>query len=337
MEENLSPDHKQMSDQAESLRKLMENRSGTSQPFMEQAEKLIQSVRNKRLLTFASSKVGLGHSTILANLAIALAEDNDKNLLIIEAREFHEQDNVHDIYNIMDITPTYDFTQVLSNKIPLEKAIAKGNYENMSILVSSQKDVTEDIVYAPEDMSQQITDNVEKLCDLFDSFIIDVGPVYNSESIEKIALTNDLITIVTPSNHARTHCYTMLKSLIESNRNVSKEGERTNETLGLPGIRLITNLVANDNQAEQVNTGIATAVERFLNTDIEVLGNIPIDINVIEATREYTPFISSYPETPASVAVYTIAKKLKDDKNNITITELKNVLTKLFTLKLGGG
>jgi len=312
-EENLASDEK-MPDQAESLRKLMDNNQ-----FKKNAEKLIQWKKEKRIFAFISGKVGLGHSTILSNLAIALTQRTNKSLLIIEVREFHEFDNIRIIYNIIGTNPPVNnFSQVLVNEIPLEKALVKGNYENISMLTwrvnieGNLKNNTENVV------SQEITKNVDRLCNIFDLFIVDVGSVYNPESVKKVAMLPELITIVTPSNTGRKHCYTMLKSLIESSDN--------NE------IQLITNFVTNDKQAQQVNNGMILTVKKFLDTDIQVLGSIPIDINVIEATREHISFVSSFPDTPASVAVNIIAQRLKDPKKNITTMELKNILTKLFTI-----
>lgn len=313
-----------MSDQAEPLRQLMDNE------FEKQAEKLIQWKQDKRILTFVSGKVGLGYSTILANLAIALtqvessgATSTADQVLIIESREFHEHDNVDEIYNIIGAIPKYDFTQVLSNEIPLEDAIVTNTNGNVSIVVAGSRNMEVGRANFPR---TSVTENIEKLCSLFDFFIVDAGPIYASESIEVASLTHELITIVTPSNDSIKHCYTMLKSIVEY-----RENKRRSERLELPEIGLITNLVTNEKQAKKASNGMILTAQKFLNTDIDILGSIPIDINVIEATREYAPFVNLYPKVPASAAVNAIAKTLKDKNENITTKGLRNILTKLFT------
>jgi flagellar biosynthesis protein FlhG len=76
-------------------------------------------------------------------------------------------------------------------------------------------------------------------------------------------------------------------------------------------IRIIVNDVVGLGDAERVFKQLRTTTARFLNRNIEHLGTIPHDAELIEAVREQVPVVQYAPETPASRALRLIARHLE--------------------------
>lgn len=74
-----------------------------------------------------------------------------------------------------------------------------------------------------------------------------------------------------------------------------------------PRLRLIVNQTMAASQTADVHQRLARSCERFLQTEIEALGEVPLDPCVIAAAEKLAPLCARYPQSAASLAIQHLA------------------------------
>ena len=89
---------------------------------------------------------------------------------------------------------------------------------------------------------------------------------------------------------------------------------------------MIANQVRTSSDAEELFTKIGTVVSKFLNIDVEFLGEIPYDVNVPKAVMKQEPVTMAAPNSPAAKAIMEIVHKIE----NIEVPEERRGIMQLF-------
>lgn len=129
--------------------------------------KFVLSTKNKNSLVISSPYSGDGKSTILANIAISIAQNNEKVLLIDMDLRRPTQHRLFRIHNKAGVS------NIIGDRQDIEKVIHKGVIENLDILTSG------DIPPNPSEMvsSNKAKDIVKWAEEHYDYVLIDAPPV----------------------------------------------------------------------------------------------------------------------------------------------------------------
>ena len=84
--------------------------------------------------------------------------------------------------------------------------------------------------------------------------------------------------------------------------------------------------------ADNVAQSVQSVVKRFLDHELQTLGKILIDPDVISATRHGLPVTDMLPEAPISESIQKIAAQLckNHDQHKITLVKLGALLVQNF-------
>ena len=148
-----------------------------------------------------------------------------------------------------------------------------------------------------------------------DFFIIDTAAGINQDVLAFLLSSNEIFVVTTGEPTAITDAYAIIKAIVHKKRNAT--------------IRLIVNMCRTDDEAERIFNKINAVSVRFLNKKLKLLGGILYDSTVSRAVRKQKPFLHHYPNSPASLGVRAIAKKMLEARTVQNTGNLQDFFTNI--------
>ena len=287
-------------DQAESLRNIIK----------QQNQRL---VGQSRVITVTSGKGGVGKSNVAINLALQFRKMG-KSVIILDA-DF----GLANIEVMFGVIPEYNLADLIYQGKEIKDIINKGlddvgfisGGSGIARLVNLDGDQIKRLVYKLSEL--------EKLADVI---IIDTGAGISQSVLEFVAASPEVILVATPEPTSVTDSYALLKALNIFN-GFSKEDTKIN---------ILANRVTSNDEGRSLYDKLNMVVSRFLNINLNFLGNIPVDGNVSKAVMKQKPVTMAYPNSPATKAFEEIAGKLMNIENS---NSNKTGIGRFFTNILG--
>lgn len=253
-----------------------------------------------RVVTVAAARTGLGATSVVVNLACALAQAG-KDVLILDENLSHDN-----VANMLALKPRYD----LLNAVRRDKSWRE-------IMLHAQKGVR--ILPAARAMQALPTLSLSERECLLEclteaSLGIDIVLV-DAASRETLAmgapagryiparpvcagLTSDqpLLLVLNATASAITESYAMIK------RMAMQDGRQSFE--------IVVNKVRDEQEARVIFGNVAQVARRHLNVRVEYLGYIPVDEKLKRATQLCRPVVEAFSTAPASLAFGDLGRNL---------------------------
>ncbi len=284
-----------MLDQAESLRKLINN---------EEEEKQQASTK---IITVTSGKGGVGKSNFVVNLAIAL-QNKGKKVLIFDADLGMGNDDV-----LMGLYPKHNIFDILFTGLEIKDIIIEGTNGVHLIPAGSALTRAQDL---EEDQRKMFLEKLEAL-DEYDYILMDTGAGVNRDVLSFIAASEELIIVTTPEPTSLTDGYSLIKA--------------TDHYKLKDKAKIVVNKAFTKEEGEETFKKFDRAVSRFLEINIEYLGSILEDKKLVQSVRQQKPFVVLYPNCEAARDIENIAMKLIGQDVN-TMDGAKGLFRRLFNI-----
>ena len=272
----------------------------------DQAANLRKLASPTRVITFASGGVGMGYTTLLANIVVELVNQTDWKVLIFSTREDYKLNNISDLYQIIGASESYDLESPSSDVIKIRST----RYDNLDTF-----SVLDNLALVNKDVSEihKLEVQFKEFAKEYDLVVMELGHV--DEYKDKFSqLSNEFITITTTEKDARTKCYSLIKNAFDETGQID--------------VKLLVNMVGGESaEFNQVGEGIQKVVKQFLEKDIELLGSVPMSTDVPTAGRHASPFVEKFPDSDVAVSVRSVVTKLQENHE-----EYKTTLVKLGAL-----
>ena len=251
-------------------------------------EPLWATTKLAQTIAVASGKGGVGKSNVAVNVALELAELGHRVTLLDADMALANADV------LLGITPKYHLGHVLTGQRTLQEV---------------QIEVTEGLRLIPggsgiaELASLSLEQQARLIAELraietdSDFMIIDTAAGIAGNVIGILKAVAEVIIVTTPDPTALVDAYATIKLMHQFSTDTP--------------IRIVVNDVVELGDADRVFKQLRTTTARFLNRDIDYLGAIPHDSELIEAVREQRPVVQYAPDTPASRALRLIARHLE--------------------------
>ncbi|HEX4949839.1 MAG TPA: MinD/ParA family protein [Blastocatellia bacterium] len=251
-------------------------------------EALWSATKLAQTIAVASGKGGVGKSNVAVNVALELAELGHRVTLLDADLALANADV------LLGLTPKFHLGHVLTGQRTLQEV---------------QIEVTDGLRLIPggsgvaELASLSLEQQARLLAELraletdSDFMIIDTAAGIAGNVIGILKAVSEVIIVTTPDPTALVDAYATIKLMHQSATDTA--------------IRVVVNDVVELGDADRVFKQLRTTTARFLNRDIEYLGTIPHDAELIEAVREQRPVVQYAPDTPASRALRLIARHLE--------------------------
>jgi flagellar biosynthesis protein FlhG len=278
--------------------------------MIDQAEKLRQIVKSikeqrtstnllpaPRIVTVTSGKGGVGKTNFTINFAISLSELGQR-VVIIDA-DF----GLANVDVMLGVVPKYDLSYVIRQEKTIDDVTCMG--PGGIKFISGGAGLSDLVNINPEKLEAFIK-SLESLEKTNDIILIDTGAGISDKVIRMILAANETILLTTPEPTSITDAYVLAKMSLSINNTIR--------------FRLIMNKAESHQEAELMLTKFNGVVKKFLNTEVESMGYILYDANVVKSVKEQLPYVLGYPKCLASKQIKDIARSFVSvEANKISV------------------
>lgn len=272
-------------DQAEQLRRLIKSQN--------------QAKPTARVITVTSGKGGVGKSNMSVNLGIQLSKAG-KRVIILDA-DF----GLANVEVMLGIRPKYNLADLLYKNKAMNEIITSGP---MGLGFISGGSGVKELSNLDRYQILNLTEKLSELDELADVIIIDTGAGISDSVMEFIMASSEVLLVTTPEPTSITDAYALLKTLDK------KEDFNSSNTT----IKVIANRVSTYKEGMDLYTKLSVVVNRFLNLNIEFLGSVPQDMNIMKSVMQQTPVSLLFPNTSATKGIIKLAENLLENEAETT-------------------
>ncbi len=269
----------------------MDQASGLRQMVKGDLQSKTSGEKNKstRVIAITSGKGGVGKTNIVGNLAIALAKNNNK-VLVLDADL-----GLANIDIIYGIHPEYNIGHILSGEKELADVIVSA-YPGVDVMpsVSGESAITK----LTEGQKLNLLAEFETLDGIYDILLVDTAAGISDNVIYFNLAAEECIVVATGEPTSITDAYGIIK--VMSGRGVKR-------------FKLLVNMVKTKQEAKTVYLTLSQAADRFLNgVVIEFINYIPYDEKLKDAVIHRKPVIELHPDAMSVKGIVEVAGLISD-------------------------
>lgn len=268
-------------DQAFDLRNIVNQRQQTVTP----------APAASRVITVTSGKGGVGKTNFSVNLALWLAGQN-KRVVIIDA-DF----GLANIEVLFNVWPKFSFADVINGAKTIPEVLTDGP---RGIKFLSGGTGFRDLANVTEKQMSHVLNNLTYLDDISDIILIDTGAGISKTVTTFIRASGETVVITTPEPTSISDSYTLMKAVYEPGKT-------------MPIIKIVLNKVDSEKEGREVYERLKGVSERFLNISPEYLGSIAFDAEVPKAVKSQMPAYIYSPNSAFSRNIEVLGKRMLEN------------------------
>ncbi len=231
-----------------------------------------------RVLCFSSGKGGVGKTSIVTNLAIALARMG-KKVLVLDADL-----GLANVDVMLGISPKYSIQHVFSGERTLADVIIRGP-SGIRLLPASSG--IQELCHLSESEKLFLLNEFDSLEDPLDVMLIDNAAGISDTVMYFNMAAQKRVIILTPEPTSITDAYALIKVL--SKRYMVKE------------FHIVVNWANSKDEATRIFRQLTTVADRFLGfLSFHYLGYIPKDTSIPKSVRQQKAALELFPDSRAS-------------------------------------
>jgi flagellar biosynthesis protein FlhG len=243
------------------------------------------SPRRPRAIAVTGGKGGVGKSALAVNLAVTYAGLGARTLLV-------DGDlGMADLNLLLGVAPERTALDVLQG-LPVDQALVPAHGLHLLPALNG--------CFQLENMSGdargRLLDAIDGLAVRFDTLVIDIGAGIGKNQVAMAGVVPTVVVVATPEPLALADAYACIKVLSRK--------QHVRRAYVWP------NRVRGQDEADEVIARLNSLVARFLDFTLQPLPAIPFDGAVSDAAAEGMPIVLSRPDSPASRAIRSAARRL---------------------------
>ncbi|HQN17696.1 MAG TPA: MinD/ParA family protein [Syntrophobacteraceae bacterium] len=241
-----------------------------------------------RVIAISSGKGGVGKSSIVVNLAVAL-DRLGKRVLIMDADL-----GLANIDILLGLAPKYNISHLLDGSKQLEDVLVQGPGRIRIMPASSGVQELTKLTDEQKLIFLEMLDGLESEIDIL---LIDTGAGISDTVVYFNLAAQEKIIVVTPEPTSLTDAYALIKVLY------TRHDERH--------FKILTNSVKDEAAGKGIFAKISKVADHFLDgLSLDYLGAIPYDPNMPRAVMQQRPLCELFQQTPAAKAFADLANRL---------------------------
>jgi flagellar biosynthesis protein FlhG len=241
----------------------------------------------RRIVAVTSGKGGVGKTNIVTNLALALARQGIR-VLVVDGDL-----GLANVDLLLGVAPQYDLQDVILGQRSVRDVVFEGP-DGIHVLPASSG--VEELANLDEFRTECLIRSLGELEEDVDLILIDSPSGIGKNAISMVQAADQILVVTTPEPTSFSDAYAMIKVL-------SRRPLRC-----VPS--LLVNQAGSEDEAASVARRVRTVAKRFLNLDIEYWGCVLADESVAKSVQRQEPFLSTYPYSPASSCIYSLARRV---------------------------
>ena len=290
-------------DQADTLRQLARSAKRSAQDRDVSSGKTAAH-QGIRVISVTSGKGGVGKSNVVANLAMALAEQG-KKVLIVDADL-----GVGNLDVLLGLSPQYNLNHVLSGEKGLAEIIVE---VNSSIKLIPAGSGVQEYTSLGQHEKLKLLDELDMLEEEFDIMIIDTEAGISENVTYFTVAAQEIVVVVSPEPTSITDVYALIKLL------ATRYSEHH--------FKVLVNMARDSEDALEVFRKLANVAGRFLDISLDYLGCVVRDERLIDAVKKQKAVYELFPDCEASTCFSTLARRVIENSRQ---TKLKGNIQFFF-------
>jgi flagellar biosynthesis protein FlhG len=241
----------------------------------------------RRTIAVTSGKGGVGKTNIVTNLAIALARQGVR-VLVLDG-DF----GLANVDLLLGIAPQFDLQDVVLGNRSVRDIVLEGP-DGIRIIPASSG--VEELANLDEYRTEVFLRSLGDLEGETDIILIDAPSGIGHHATSLVQGADQILVVTTPEPTSFSDAYAMIKVLVKR------------PLRSMPA--LLVNQVDSEESALAVARRVKNVAKRFLNLDIDYWGYVLADESVPKSVLRQEPFLSTYPYSPAASCIYQLARRV---------------------------
>jgi flagellar biosynthesis protein FlhG len=239
-----------------------------------------------RVVTVLGAREGLGATSVVVNLAAALARAG-KQVLVLDENLAHDN-----VANALALKPRFDLLNAVRDDMPW-RDILLHTVSGVHVLPLAR--AMQALPGLSRAERERLLECLTAASGGMDVVLVDATADGHSVCA---SLSGDepLLMVLNATADGITESYALLKQMAAHN--------------GRQAFDLVVNKARNEQEARTVFDNMAQVAQRHMQVSLKYLGNIPLDENLKRATQLRHPLVEMLPDAPASGAFIELARKL---------------------------
>lgn len=268
-------------------------------------DSVIGSVSKLKKVAITSGKGGVGKTNVVVNLGVALAQQNMK-VAILDADY-----GLGNIDILLGIEPQLDISDLLKDAAELEEILI----EKSGLLIIPASSGVQSLAQLNEYQEILLYKELKKLEKMAEVLIIDTAAGISDNVISLLLGADEVFLVITPENTSIVDAYAVVKVVTELD--------------AFKKISVITNMVQDEDEAQEIFLKISRAVKKFLNKELHYLGYIHKDEHIQEAIKFQQPVLERFPGSIIAHDYLALSRTVKERIERMTPEEGDNKKFKL--------
>jgi flagellar biosynthesis protein FlhG len=241
----------------------------------------------RRTIAVTSGKGGVGKTNIVTNLAIALARQGVR-VLVLDGDL-----GLANVDLLLGVAPQFDLQDVILGNRNVRDIVLEGP-DGIRVVPASSG--VEELANLDEYRTEVLLRKLGELESETDIILIDSPSGIGHHATTLVQGADQILVVTTPEPTSFSDAYAMIKVL-------TKRPLRA-----MPA--LLVNQADSEDAALAVARRVRNVAKRFLNLDLDYWGYILADESVPKSVLRQEPFVSTYPYSPAASCVYQLARRV---------------------------
>jgi flagellar biosynthesis protein FlhG len=267
------------------------DQAGTLRNMRNQVDETAVAIQmpTTRVLSITSGKGGVGKTAVVSNVAVSLAKQGEK-VLVIDADL-----GLANIDVVLGISPDYNLNHFFNGERTLEEVMVEGPY-GLKILPAGSG--VQQYTHLDSQLKMRLIDSLDALEEHFDVVLIDTEAGISDNVTYFNVAAQDILVVTTPEPTAITDAYALMKLL--STQYHQKR------------FLLAVNSVRSADEGLDVFEKLTMVSGRYLDIFLDYLGCIPFDRKMHESVRQQQVMVDLYPDNKVAKAFNVLAENLLD-------------------------
>ena len=240
-----------------------------------------------RVVAITSGKGGVGKTNVTAGLALALAGQGQR-VVVLDANF-----GLSNLDVLLGLSPKYTLEQALHGEKVLEEILLEGP---MGVQILPTSSGLQELTRLDTMSELRLVQGLQRVAETVDWLLIDTAAGIHDSVLKLLLAAQEVILVATPEPTSLVDAYAMVKVL--HLREPSKP------------LWLLVNNGQSAEEARETVDQLQEATGRFLGKQLKVLGMVPHDPHLLQAVRQQRGVVELFPNSPASRAFGAIVRQL---------------------------
>ncbi len=239
-----------------------------------------------RVIAVTGGKGGVGKTNVSVNLAVALA-DEGKRVMLLDADL-----GLANVDVVLGLHPEHDLSDVLQGECSLEDAVVEGP---SGILVVPGASGVQRMAELSEAEHAGLIRAFSDVGTDLDVLIVDTAAGISDTVVSFSRAAQEVVVVVCDEPASITDAYALIKLL--------------NREYGVNRFQILSNMARSAQEGRDLYNKMCRVTDRYLDVMLTYMGSIPYDEYLRKAVRSQKPVVKAFPRSKATQTFKNLAKK----------------------------